>query len=258
MRKEFLRDWMEASQPEVAIAELTVLREKPGVRTAVEASVLECIRDHLAGLEIIARIGSHKKALAYIRNKLPVSKKVRSGDFGEILASEYIDQFTEFRVPIKRLRWKDDRNVAMRWNDVIAIRQSLRRWMLLKTESKSRAALAGATVKEAIDGLAKHAGRPNPSSLAFISARLREQGRDAEAEVFEGFQARRLNPDEVEHMVFTLSGNNPTEHLREYIGKDTRMVRRLVGCVLKDHQQFINAVFGSIHAGNSGRNCRST
>src|SRR5262245_17325220 len=111
MTNNFLIAWMKLEWPEPKARELIVLKERPGGRAAVEAAINECVMDHLAGLEIISRIGSYKKALAFIRNKLPETKKVRSGDFGEILASEYINQLTEFKVPIKRLRWKDDRNV---------------------------------------------------------------------------------------------------------------------------------------------------
>jgi hypothetical protein len=183
---------------------------------------------------------------------------VRSGDFGEILASEYIDQCTEYQVPIKRLRWKDDRNTTMRGNDVIAIQKHLKRWRLLKAESKSRAALSEGVVGEAVEGLDKHAGRPNPSSLAFISSRLREENRDTEAAVFEELQSRTPRPDEIEHLVFTLSGNNPTRHLKRHVGDTNAKIRRhLVGCVIADHQQFINTTFERIHAGSSRRDRRS-
>src|SRR5207245_8241596 len=101
---------METIRPEADVAELVVLRERPGRRSIIERAVRDTVADHLAGLDVVKRIGGYKKALAFIRNKLPVAKKVRSGDLGEILATEYIDQCTEFRVPIKRLRWKDDRN----------------------------------------------------------------------------------------------------------------------------------------------------
>jgi HxlR-like helix-turn-helix len=53
-------------------------------------------------------------AAAFIREKSPETKSIRSGDLGEILAIEYIGEETPYTVPIKRLRWKDHRNMAMR------------------------------------------------------------------------------------------------------------------------------------------------
>jgi hypothetical protein len=245
----FLKTWLAPSE-EHSEDTLIVLFERTGSRASVEEAIDCAVTDHLAGIDIVERIGHYKTALAYIRNKLPASKRIRSGDFAEILASEYVDQLTEYSVPIKKLRWKDDRAMPMRGNDVVAIRQVKRRWVILKAESKSRAALGSATVAEAVDGLNTHEGRPNPSSLAFISARLREQDRDDEAEVFEQFQSRSPRQDEIEHMVFTLSGNNPASHLKKHVAdEDAPYVRHLVGCVVSDHQKFINSVFDRIDAG---------
>ena len=52
---------------------------------------------------------------------------MRSGDLGEIYATEWIDSSERrLRAPIKRLRWKDHRNMAMRGDDVIGILQDVR------------------------------------------------------------------------------------------------------------------------------------
>ena len=56
-----------------------------------------------------------------LRIKLPQVTKIRSGDIGEILTTDYIDEETVFSVPIKKLRWKDHRNMAMRGDDVIGV-----------------------------------------------------------------------------------------------------------------------------------------
>jgi hypothetical protein len=227
-----------------------LLQERDGTRALIDAALQETVKDHLAGLSIIHRISGYKKSLEYIRNKMPRPVRVRSGDCGEILATEYIDQCTEYRVPIKRLRWKDDRDTTMRGDDVIALRKAKTRWHVLKAESKSRATLTPSVVKEAIDGLSRNAGRPNPSSLAFISARLRELDRDEEADVFDGLQAQAPKAGEIEHLVFTLSGNNPTTQLKGYLADTSTPCRRhLIGCVIDDHQDFINDLFDRICAG---------
>jgi hypothetical protein len=119
-----LKAWINPIRPDASAPDLVVLNELPGTRATVDNDIQETVEDHLAGLDIIARIGGYPKTIAFIRNKLPPDKRVRSGDFGEIIASEYVDQFTDYRVPIKKLRWKDDRTVAMRGNDVIGIKKA--------------------------------------------------------------------------------------------------------------------------------------
>jgi len=242
-----ITDWMDATCPEAGAENLVLLRERDGARSLIENALRETVKDHLVGLSIIHRISGYKKSLEFLRNKMPRPARVRSGDCGEILASEYIEQCTAYRVPIKRLRWKDDRDTAMRGDDVIALRKAKTRWHVLKAESKSRAALTPSVVKEAVDALSRNAGRPNPSSLAFISARLRELDRDEEADVFDGLQVQAPRLDDIEHLVFTLSGNNPTNPLKAHLPDgSTKCRRHLIGCMIEDHQDFINGLFDQI------------
>lgn len=252
MAQAFYRTWMEENRPDPAIPDLVVLREKKKARSAVENAIRQAALDHLVGLEIIEQMGDYPETLAFIRNKLPTEKRVMSGDLGEILASEFIDQCMQFAVPIKRLRWKDDRNTTMRGNDVIAVCQRKNRCALLKAESKSRANVQDVVIVEAVTALEKHSGRPNPSSLAFISARLREQGRDNEAVLFERVQSNPPQKKDIEHLVFTFSGNDSTKHLKKHsVSKKGGIRRHLVGCVVPDHQAFIKQTFERLHAGNT-------
>lgn len=239
---------MDETRPDPTAKDLIVLSEKSKVDAAVKAAIGQSALDHLVGLAILKRIGGYPETETFIRNKVPTDKKVMSGDLGEILASEYIDQCTEFSVPVKRLRWKDDRNTTMRGNDVLAICRTKTLCRLLKAESKSRAKLQSSVVAEAVDGLAKHRGRPNPSSMAFISQRLRETGDDRLARVFEALQSGKLEPDSIEHLVFTFSGNDPTEHLKTHVAKSKSRRRHLVGCHVKGHQAFIKRTFANLNA----------
>ena len=104
---------------------------------------------------MIEKIGGYKKAAHVVKNRLPTGKAIRSGDLGEILATEYVDQETNSRVPIKRLRYKDDQQMAMRGDDVIAVRPGPKRMtQVLKVEAKSR----GADGRGA-PGVGAHGGR---------------------------------------------------------------------------------------------------
>jgi hypothetical protein len=78
---------------------------------------VSCVCDTAAS----TRLGK-TAAAALIQGKLPTTKQIRFGDLGEIYATEWIDAHSgSYRAPIKRLRWKDHRNMAMRGDDVIAM-----------------------------------------------------------------------------------------------------------------------------------------
>ena len=94
--------------------------------------------DHRDGRRPPSRPGHHRahlkcrSALAYAAESAPDDQAGASGDFGRYLKF-IVDQCTDYSVPIKKLRWKDDRAVAMRGNDVIAIRRAENRWYLLES-----------------------------------------------------------------------------------------------------------------------------
>jgi hypothetical protein len=109
--------------------------------------------------DILRRLGK-PAAAQFVEGKLPTSKSIRSGDLGEILATEWIASRGDYHVPINRLRWKDHRNMAMRGDDVIGIHQDpqTNRLSFLKTEVKSRVTLGPAVVAEARASLDKNGG----------------------------------------------------------------------------------------------------
>lgn len=187
-----------------------------------------------------------------LQEKLPGTTRMRSGDLGEILATEYIDEHTQYVAPIKRLRWKDTRDMPMRGDDVIGINDPGRGEPLrfLKTEAKSRASLSHATVTQAREGLDRDAGLPSPHTLSFVAERLLDLGEDALSDAITRTQfGTRAGRGQVEHLMFTLSGNAPTGYLEaglaEYMDAIPQMA---VGLHVPKHQAFINAVFESVMA----------
>lgn len=132
----------------------------------------------------------------------------------------------------------------MHGNDVIGVDTSTKPVRVLKGECKSRANFAASVVGEACEALDKHDGRPNPSTLAFIATRLYEEDRDEEAEVFRDLQCRSsIAARNIAHMIFVLSGNDPTANLTA-VPKSKRGVKRdSAVIVVKDHGKFISAVF---------------
>lgn len=245
-------DWLLGEQPESHSPNLWIYREQSGTREGACLVLREAILDHMVGLDIIERMGGFQRAAVIIRNRLPVVTNTRSGDLGEILASEYVVQKTDYQIPVKRLRHKDDRDTTMRGDDVIGIRITEDAVSLLKGEAKSRISIGASVVEKASAGLMRHAGRPNPSSLAFISTKLREEGNDNLAEVFEKLQTTKITDSEIEHLIFTLSGNDPLTALSTHVASPVAAIRRhVVGVVIADHQDFIGSIFQELNAGNS-------
>lgn len=246
-KQPFIETWLQAEIPSGAPKNVVVLTERPQQRAVVKAAIRDVVVDHLIGAEIVESIGDFAKAATVIRNALPVSKRTRSGDLGEILATEYIAQSTPYEVPVRRLRFKDDREVAMRGDDVLGFEFAAKPVRILKTESKSRASLGAAVAKEACGGLCRHSGRPNPSTLSFISRRLREQARHEVALILEQLQDADIPITSVGHLIFTLSGNSPTTALSAVATSPIEGIdRQLVGCVITDHASFINSIFDGI------------
>jgi hypothetical protein len=241
---DFLKKWFERGISPGQPKNVAVLTERDGQRELAIAALDEVVQDHFVGLEIIKSIGGLEKAAKVMENALPSGKITRSGDFGEILATEYVNQFTDFQVPIKRLRYKDDRSVAMRGDDVLGFLFAKKSTRVLKTESKSRVKLTAKVVEEACDGLCRHKGRPNPSTLSFISRRLREVNQHLLAEAVEQLQETEIPLDSVEHLVFTLSGNDPADILSAHASSAVKAIRRhLAGCRIEDHSALIKQVF---------------
>jgi len=226
--------------------------EKNGGRAAVLVKLGESVRSHYDQSDRIAddvaRLG-YDGAAEILRALLPQSKRARSGDLGEILASELVEEDLGFRVPVRRMRFKDGREVAMRGDDFIGVGYDPdEKLWLLKGESKSRTNLGNVTIVEAREALNRYGGRCTPDSLLFIANRLLESadaddvqlGRTIRDEV--GLKALRAN--RIDHMLFTVSGNAPVANLKKDLEKagDDRY-QHVVNLHIADHQAFIAEVF---------------
>jgi hypothetical protein len=225
-----------------------IYEEQDGIRQDIMPTIIRAVADHFRSVErieaSIERLG-FTETLNTFRNVIPEDRKTRSGDLGEILCTEYVVQSTSFRVPVKKLRWKDDRDRTMRGNDVLAFRIHNRVNQVLKAESKSRANLSNTVVAEAEEGLLQHEGRPNPSSLAYLQNRLEEAGRYEEADFIAELQQDDFSVQNVRHLIFTFSGNAPLSYLRTKKDPPANLAyrRHLVGFRVRDHQAFIAGIY---------------
>lgn len=247
--------WCDAVQEVVNGHNLKVLSGVDGQLTQVRDLIAAVVPTHYASeghvARILERLGK-TEAAQFIREKLPQSKRIRSGDLTEILATEYIADKMPYSVPIKRLRWKDHRNMSMRGDDVVGINRNPEsgRLQFLKSESKSRVTLGATVITEARQGLDKDAGLPSPHALSFISERLLEQGNQQLADAIDDAQLKQgITVADVEHLLFTFSGNDPKALLHASLQRYGGAIRQHgVGLRIIHHAKFIHDVYEKVIA----------
>ena len=249
-------DWCDSADMPLGNHHVRVMTGRPGdIATGIQMTA-RAIPAHYTTEERIAaalaKLG--KTAAAHMLNDLlPQTAQIRSGDLGEIYATEWIDAYSGYRAPIKRLRWKDHRNMAMRGDDVIGmlLDAETQRLSFLKTEAKSRINLRAQTLEEARSGLDKDSGLPSSHALSFISARLMEIGTDAPLvdAIDEALYRHGIPPESVKHLLFTFSGNPPqallTQALQAYPGPIGQWG---VGLHIDNHAAFVGAVYDRVIA----------
>jgi hypothetical protein len=251
--------WCELECTDKDAKRLWSLEEKDGGRAAVRARLIKTVRSHYDDLQRIAddvqRLG-YDGAAAVLRERLPRSKKARSGELGEILATELVEERLEYTVPVRRLRYKDGREMALRGDDFLGIRDDGQHLNLLKGEAKSRQHLSKATIDQARTALGRDDGRPTATSLLFVADRLLElEGADADlGRKLRDEVARRAVPaGRIGHMLFTLSGNAPLKALEGDLNTASgKHVCSSINLHIEDHQEFIADIFeGASELGNS-------
>ncbi|WP_284165706.1 Hachiman antiphage defense system protein HamA [Frigidibacter sp. SD6-1] len=249
-------DWCDSADTPLGNHHVRVMTGRPAdAATGIQATAT-AVPTHYAAEERIAaalaRLGK-VAAAQMITDLLPQTPQIRSGDLGEIYATEWIDAHSGYRAPVKRLRWKDHRNMAMRGDDVIGMTldPATQRLRFLKTEAKSRIDLRAQTLQEARTGLDKDGGLPSSHALSFISARLMELGTDAPLvdAIDEALYRHGIPPESVRHLLFTFSGNSPqallTQALQAYPGPIGQWG---IGLHVNGHADFVGAVYDRVIA----------
>lgn len=228
------------------------LRERVGGRAAIRGELVERIRSHYDKVEQIAkdieRLG-FPGASAILNERMPRTPRARSGEVGEIIAVEFIEFRTSFYVPVRRLRYKDGREMALRGDDFLGVDEDEQEKLLfLKGESKSGQVVSSAVVADARERLSADDGRPTPISQLFVADRLLEAadendqtlGRKVRDEV-----ARKDVPVwRITHGLFVLSGNMPNTILEADLDvADDAHSHISVGFHISGHQDFIAQIY---------------
>ena len=225
--------------------------EREGGRAAIEGDLPDCIRSHYDDMERIAeeiRELGYPHAAAILAERMPRSVRARSGEFGEILATELVEEQMGYTVPVRRLRYKDGREMALRGDDFIGIRVDAEDHLhLLKGESKSRAVLGRATITEARAALSRDGGRPTATSLLFIADRLMDHADDRRAlgrKIRNEVATRAVPPGRIGHVLFAVSGNAaPLALLEDLQVADTVRPQIAIHLRIEDHQAFIRTSY---------------
>lgn len=241
--------WLTAKRAEIGKHSLLLLSEIDGRREIVIADLRDVLRSHYVAPQVLAerlaQLGAPATA-ELLREHFPITASARSGDVGEIIATEVVERFFDYKVPIRRLRWKDGRNMALRGDDVVAIRQvPSQKLQFLKGEAKSRVSLAQSAIDEAAEVLDRGGGLPTRHAVLFVADRLREGGQGDVAKELEEAVLRSFHAHNVEHLLFVFTQDDPEQLLANHLSSCAGNVQRreAVGLTIREHQAFIEALF---------------
>lgn len=230
-----------------------LFREKADGRNSILKHLGKTVRSHYDRLD---RIADDIKALGFedaatiLRTRLPTQPRSRAGDLGEILASELAEEILEFRVPVRRMRFKDGREIPLRGDDFIGVNYSAddNGLWLLKGESKSRKTLGKTTITEARAALNGDHGRCTPISLLFVADQLLNSTDEDDAALGRLIRnevgRKALAKERIDHSLFTLSGNGPIAALKDdYEAADNGRHNTVINLHIEDYGEFLNTVY---------------
>lgn len=244
-------DWLDIEKWERGDSKiLFVLREKDATRLDARPDLIERVRAHYDDprhiAEDIAELG-FPGAANILRERLPTDPRTRSGEMGEILATEFVEHQTRFRIPVRRLRYKDGREMALRGDDFLGVDEVNGRINYLKGEAKSGQIMSTAVIRTARERLNDDNGRPTPISLLFITDRLLEGN---EGDKVLGRQIRNavgggaIRASDVTHGLFTLTGNDRLDDLEADLNNAAGSHSHItVNLRIDDHQEFIGWIY---------------
>lgn len=243
--------WLHKTQRIFGCHVLLLFKEKCNNKEIING-LNNILKGHYISSSILARqVRDHgeEKTAEIIKYLLPLEPKARSGDFGEIVAAEIAECHLGFTVPVRKLQYKDDRNMSLRGDDIIAImHDDQSRLVFLKGESKCHETLSKSVVSDAFSALEKNDGRPNRHSVLFIANLLRRESNDNLATEMEDAVLSGFTNNPVKHMLFVLTGSNPELLLVELLNNivTSKQTCYAVGVRICNHRDFINSVYGDV------------
>lgn len=210
------------------------------------------IRSHYVSDDEIAKsvkdLG-HPDTANWIRTLLPERAIGRSGDLGEILATEFVEEQLNYEVPVRKLRYKDHREMAMRGEDVIGVAYDDNDGLtLLKGEAKSAQTLSRGTVETAREKLKEGFGRPSAHSLTFVARRLIQSDDPDRKElgkaILQEAKSQAVPERRLAHLLFTFTGNRVDQIIENDLNSaDDIRQQHSVNVRIGDHGNFVKNIY---------------
>lgn len=246
--------WLDATEETDERKVLWRATEAANQREKILPELCARTRSHYVNDEDIAAFLdalSFPEAAEVVRENYPEGATGRSGDLGEILCAELIEEWCSFDVPIRKLRYKDHREQAMRGEDVIGIRHDdQNRLCLLKAEAKSAQSLSTDTVNDARDGLEANSGRPTSHAMTYVARRLIEQGGEQKAlgkEILQEAVRRSVPKIRVTHCLFAVTGNAAVDMIDDdFEGADGGRDQFIAHIRIPAHGKFVEEVYDAV------------
>lgn len=248
MPDSFLKKWFRHSTVPAGTDRVSYLVENTEVDAALWPEATAQLRDHYVTPERLAHLCEtlgNTAASRALRARMPTSKTARSGELGEILATEYLNDQPGPHVMVKRLRWKDGRNAALRGDDIFACAletsDSLR---IIKGECKSAQSLSQATLDAAVEKLRENDGRPSEHTASFIADRLSETNEPL-ADAIERYLFGEGVVATLEHLLAVFTQHRPATLFPRMIGRAgiPGIPRHLLALVVRDHPGTIRKIY---------------
>lgn len=180
-RDNFDKHWL-VRQPAKATGEFrsVSLREAEGIRDAVQSPLVSALYDHHIHPDRVAGIFQrlkYEKAAEVLIENFPKADRTRKGNFGEVVASEHLQQRHGYKMPVFKLRYSDNPQMPQRGEDIVAFEIDEDQ-VILKVcigEAKVRKTHNKSTVRDAHRRLSE-AYHPYPTALSLITSVLHERG----------------------------------------------------------------------------------
>ena len=144
-------------------------------------------------------------------DKRPKAEKTRKGNFGEILACEYMAYVEGYEIPVKRFRYNPHPNLSMRGEDALAFKfgdANGQNRQICVVESKVQNRFNITNTRNAVkDQLAT---RKYIVSIMFVSQILWDKGEKDKSRAVREFMNKSLpNPPIRNDFLMLITGNNP-------------------------------------------------
>lgn len=255
------RQWCRSKKNVNGNKVLRYLTERKSGRSIVLRQLSDRARDHyISNKEITEYVDAlgFPKAAESVRELLPKTPRERSGELGEILAAEFVEEKLGYDVPVKKLRYKDHRNMPMRGDDMIAVAHNKKKQIrILKGEAKSARKLSKNIVEKARERLEENHGRPSAHSLNFIARRLMDDEnpmrKNLGKDILKEAANRSMPKKQIAHLLFVLCGNQVKEIVRkDFDAADGERRQFSVNLRIENHGKFVSDVYEEVSSiGNS-------